>query len=383
VVPAKPRLPRTGRTVLDGLGRPVLGARHGAPDVVDWSALAAQLRPGRVAGMLRHRRWVYAVAATDELLVALAVVDGATTGTAFCMVTDVRTGEVLVDSSRPGANGPLVEVSDHPAEGLDASYRLPGTDYRIVRQRGSSQTQIRVRLRRTRDSLPGLRLVPGISSAPWLRDLPTAQSRPWVDIDLVLESGVAPPLTAVSQLDVEGGLVTSTVKTAAMPAWGTVTVHDDEQGVRRCSLDGGTGGLDYTNGYLPRRLQWQWAYATGRLADGRLFGINLVSNFSGTGDAPAENAVWLDGALVPLDPRARILHDPGDRTRPWLVRTVDSGVHLRFTPVAEHSESLNLGVLRSRFVQPTGTFDGHVMVEGQRVEVSGLPGVVEDQDILW
>jgi hypothetical protein len=369
--------------VLDGLGRPVEGARHGAPQVVDWSALADADRPGRLARVLRHRRWVYAFAATDEVVVALAVVDGATTGTAFCMVTDVRTGEVLVDSSRPGGAGPLVQVSDHPGEGLSATYRLPGTEYAITRGPGSAETRISVRLRRTADSLPGLRWVPGLGRVPWLRDLPTAGERPWVDIDVVLEPSVAPPLTAVSRLDVEGGLVTSTVKTAAMNVWGTVRVQGTGAQVRTLPLDGGTGGLDYTNGFLPRQLQWRWAYATGRLADGRLFGLNLVSGFSGLGDRAAENALWLDGALVPLDPRARILFDPADRSRPWLVRTVDGSVHLRFTPVAVHSEALNLGLLRSSFVQPTGVFHGHVVVDGQEVAIDGLPGVVEDQDIVW
>ncbi len=40
---------------------------------------------------------MYIFAATPELSVAAALVDGAVTGTGFLMVTDTRTGEVIVE----------------------------------------------------------------------------------------------------------------------------------------------------------------------------------------------------------------------------------------------------------------------------------------------
>ena len=385
VLPAKPRLPRAGKTVLDGLGVPVFGARHGSVERVDWSSLAADYRRHPVLSYLRRRRWVYATATTDRLLIALAVVDGGVTGTAFCMITDLRTGQTIIDSSRPGGVKPLVHVGDQPAQGLNANYRLPGTEYRIAREPDSNEVRIAIRLRSTAESLPGLRWIPGIRRIPVARDLPTASTAPWVDVDLTLEPTVAPPLTAISKVDADGGLVTSTVKTAAMNAWGTVTIHgsDPEEAPHTLSLDAGTGGMDYTNGFLPRRTSWRWAYTTGRLGDGRLFGLNLVSEFSGIGDAATENAVWLDGALVPIDPRVRVIFDRRDPHRPWTVRTVDGSLHLHFAPLAVHDEALNLGVLRSRFVQPTGLYSGHIMVEGERIVLDRMPGVIEDQDILW
>ncbi len=384
VLPPKPRLPRSGKTVLDGLGVPVFGARHGAVERVDWSALSAEHRRHPVVAFLRHRRWVFATATTDRHLISLAIVDGGITATAFCMVTDLVSGETLVDSSRPGA-GPLAHVGDQPLEGLQASYRLPGTDYRISTEPGSREVRIRVRLRKTSESLPGLRWVPGIRNVPVARDLPTASARPWVDVDLTLEPTVAPPLTAISRVDAHGGLVTSTMKTAAMNAWGTVTVHgeDPEAAPRQVLLDGGTGGLDYTNGFLPRHTRWRWAYATGRLADGRLFGLNLVSEFSGIGDEAVENAVWLDGALIPMDPKVRVLFSRRDLHAPWTVRTLDGSIHLSFAPLAVHDEALNLGLLHSKFVQPTGHYTGHITVDGEQIYIDRMPGVIEDQDIRW
>lgn len=385
VLPEKPRLPKAGKTVLDGVGVPVFGARHGSVETVDWSALHKDYRRNPLVSFLRHRRWVYATACTDRLFVALAIVDGGVSGTAFCMITDLETGEVIANSSRPGGTRPLVQVSDNPTEGLLASYRLPGTEYRIYREAGSSETKISVRLRNTAESLPGLRWVPGITSIPVLRDLPTASTRPWLEVELTLESTVAPPLTAISQVEADGGLVTSTVKSAAMNSWGTVTIHGEKSGEapRTLSLDNGTGGMDYTNGFLPRHTAWHWAFTTGRLGDGRLFGLNLVSEFSGIGDNAHENGVWLDGALVPLSPSVRVIFDKSDLTKPWTVRTVDGSVHLSFQPLTVYREGLNLGLIRSKFVQPTGLFTGHVMVEGERVVIDRMPGVVENQDIVW
>lgn len=381
VIPPRPRLPRIGKSILNGLGVPVFGARQGSPETVDWSGLAEEFRPNPVRSFLRHRKWVYVSAATDQLMVTVAVCDGTVSGTAFCMITDLKTGKVLADSSRPGATRPLVSVGDAPLAGLLATYRLPGTDYRIWQEPDSKELHVRVRLRSARESLPGLRSLPAVASLPWVRELPTASANPWVEIDLTLEPTTAKPLTSVSRLESEGGLVSSTIKTAAMNVWGSVRVHGEDGGTY--SLDGGTGGTDYTNGFLPRHTQWQWAYATGRLTDGRLFGINLVSQFSGLGDNASENCAWLDGALVPLDSRARVTFDRTDLSRPWTVRTVDGSVHLTFEPAAVHDEYLNLGLLRSKFVQPTGFYSGHVMVDGERVELDRLPGVIEDQDIVW
>lgn len=385
VLPPKPQLPKAGKRVLDGVGAPVFGPRHGAVELVDWSQLHEDYRRNPLVSFLRHKRWVYALASTDELLVAVAVVDAGPTGTAFCMVTDLATGETIASSTRPGGSKPLVSVNDYPMDGLQARYRLPGTEYAVWREPGSNETNVRVRLRGTGDSLPGLRWVPGLSQVPGLRSLPTASTRPWLDIDLNLESTVAPPLTAVTAVDADGGLVTSTMKSAAMNAWGTVTLHpeDPDEAPRTLQLDGGTGGLDYTNGFLPHHTAWRWAYTTGRLGDGRLFGLNLVSGFSGIGDNATENAAWLDGVLVPLSPQVRVLVDKHDLRKPWTVRTVDGSVHLRFEPLAIHRHGLNLGVMRSRFVQPTGLFTGHVIVDGERVAIERMPGVVENQDVLW
>lgn len=382
VVAPQQSLPVAPKSVLDETGHPNYGSFHGAIPKVDWSGLVATLRKDPVTSFLRHRRWVYAMAATDEILVAVAVMDAGATGTAFTMVTDLKTGEVIADSSRPGATGPLVHVSDEPGEGLLASYRLPATHYEITREPGSKETRFLITLDRTSAALPGLRWLPVVSDLPVIRDLPTARRAPWLQVDLTLESGASPDLSVISPIEAEGGMTHSTVKSAAMNAWGTITIHG-EGGPQVLPLDGGIGGMDYSNGFLPRHTRWQWAYGTGRLQDGRVVGFNLTSEFSGIGDKSGENVLWLDGRVIPLDSRARLLFNATDESKEWIVRTVDGSVHLQFKPLATHVESLNLGLIQSNFRQPTGTFSGHIDIDGERVLVDRIPGVAEDQDIRW
>ena len=54
-------------------------------------------------------------------------------------------------------------------------------------------------------------------------------------------------------------------------------------------------------------------------------------------------------------------------------------VELAFTPEAVHRERKELALVRTRFAQVAGTFDG--VVGGRRV--AALPGVVEDHWARW
>jgi hypothetical protein len=73
-----------------------------------------------------------------------------------------------------------------------------------------------------------------------------------------------------------------------------------------------------------------------------------------------------------------------DRERPaepW--RLEGEGIDLRFEVGAVHSQYTNLLVVRSYFLQPVGTFHGTIRVGGDTRTLDGVPGVVEDQDVLW
>lgn len=340
------------------------GARFG-----DYVGLTPVLRPPGITGapgrrhveqFLRHKRWMYTFAATPEILVTAAIVDAGPTGTAFLTVADRRTGHLLADVSRPGGTGPLVSVNDRPGEGHRSRYRTPGTAVAMHARDGVLSVRAKI------GSPIGL----------------PAVGRPSVHLRLDFDTSASPALTVISDLDTEPPLVSTTGKSACLPVSGSVSVQ--REGSRHeFDMEGALGGFDYTSGLLPRRTRWRWAYLTGELADGRTVGVNVSAGFSGLHGRARENSLWLDGRLHALDPDAAISYRPDDPGQPWHVTTADGLVDLTFHPVGVHRESLNLGVFRSRFLQPVGSFTGTIETDGETVVIDGLPGVVENQDVIW
>lgn len=338
------------------------GPRYG-----DYQGLSRTLTPpphegltAPVSHFLRHKRWMYTFAATADVIVTCAIVDAGPTGTTFLTIADRRTGHLLADVSRPGGLRPLMAINDHPGDGHRARYRMPGSDVRM-----STEDQ-------------ALRVQAKIGSPVGL----PALSKPAVEIDMVLDIAAQPALTVVSDLATDPPRVSTTGKNAALPVTGSVVVRLGGF-VHTFDLAGGLGGFDYTSGHLPRHTQWRWAFLTGRLIDGRAIGMNLTANFSGLERNSRENSVWLDGELFSLDRHAIIEYDENEPSKPWHVSTADGAVALEFHPIGVHRESLNLGLIRSAFLQPVGEFTGTIRVDGQDVTIERMAGVVENQDTVW
>jgi hypothetical protein len=114
----------------------------------------------------------------------------------------------------------------------------------------------------------------------------------------------------------------------------------------------------------------------GNETRGRPIAFNLTQGFVGE----AECAAFFDGRVRPLD-EPSITFDAGEPTAPWLLRSND--LDLTFRASAVHAQKTNLVLLRSRFLQPVGTFRGTIRIDGTEVDLDGVPGVVEDQDVLW
>lgn len=353
-------LPDLAGGILTDDGTPRFGVHRGIPASFDYTGLPRPYARNRIASFLRHKRWTYVFVATDEVIVVAAIVNAGPTGTGFLMATDRATGEVLADVSRPGGAGPLVSTNDRPTAGHRAHYVLPGT-FMTVR---GDEAELRLRATFHR-----------FGRVPVLQD-------PWIDLDVRLCTDSHEGATTVMELRGDAPLVSATAKNAALTSRGQLTVRRDGRTLEY-DLSEGFGGFGYTNGFLPRHTAWRWAFLTGMLPDGRTLGVNLTGGFSGLGDHSEENTCWLGGTLHRLDPAARISFDRDDPQQPWRIFTADRAVDLDFVPLAVHRESLNLGALRSRFIQPTGHFTGSLVVDGEELAIDAMPGVVEDQDILW
>ncbi len=73
--------------------------------------------------------------------------------------------------------------------------------------------------------------------------------------------------------------------------------------------------LDWGRGVWEYRSFWNWASASGFLADGRRIGLNLGCGF-GDLSAATENCLVLEGRVHKLD-QVRFEYDPADYSQPW------------------------------------------------------------------
>lgn len=134
---------------------------------------------------------------------------------------------------------------------------------------------------------------------------------------------------------------------------------------RRTELDA-RAVIDDTAGYYERHTRWKWCAGVGRDAGGRELAWNLVS---GVNDPPtgSERTVWVDG-----EPR-----EVGPCTFADDLSSVDA---LRFAPEAVRERRDNLGLIRSSYRQPFGTFSG-ALPDG--IEPAESYGVMESHDAWW
>lgn len=176
-------------------------------------------------------------------------------------------------------------------------------------------------------------------------------------LDLSLQFTPAPGIETVCPA---GRLYAWTAKRAPLAATATLRVGADERRHEGRVL------VDDTAGYYPRHTVWFWAAGVGHSPDGQSLAWNLVS---GVNDPPrdSERAVWVDG--VPIEP-------PPCTFAPDLSAVDD----LRFSAEATLVRRTNLGLVRSDYRQPMGTFAG--TLPGGLVVCDGL-GVMERHDAWW
>jgi hypothetical protein len=314
-------------------GKPTLGSFRGGFRRVDVSPLA-----GPVARFFTRKRWVYVAIAKPPLLVAACVVDLGYSATAFAFAYDSEQRRLLGDVS---AIGMRASMSDTAQEGCDAVFRSKALDVSVRRPAGSTAYHVVVRSRA-------------------------------FTVDAQLDSIGAPPsLTAAARLS--ESRISTTEKRALLATTGRL----EAGGVSR-DLDGGLGGYDYTHGLLPRRTRWNWAFLLGTTDRGEPIALNLVEGFMGE----AECGAFTPDETVPLS-EGRFAFDAKTPLAPWSVCTADGTTSLSFSPGAAHVEKKNLLFVRSRFIQPVGTFSGTIGLGSRRVSVAHALGVVEDQDVLW
>lgn len=312
-------------------GLPRFGRYQGLAAAPGWEHLAPPHARHPLWRRLHHKRWHFVALVTDELFCGVAIVDIGWSNTAFAYVFDRGARRVVAACSPLGVVGLTASVGATVAAG--ARFAIPGRRIAIEAD-GAHGHRLQLRAGRFR-----------IEAA---------------------YAGEGPRLLAIGPV-FDGGSVHSTQKSPGLALSGQV-----EADGRRYRLDGGIASYDFSNGLLGRRTAWRWISAHGAG-----IGLNLQAGYFGE----AENALWLDGCLIPLAGVAVTVEPDGC----WLLATSDGLLDLRFIPEGTRSDDKQLLVASSRMRQHVGRFDGWVRPapDAPRRAVTGLAGLAEDYRARW
>ena len=168
-------------------------------------------------------------------------------------------------------------------------------------------------------------------------------------------------------------------KINCMPAEGRLQYGDIVENLTQTNC---LGSLDWGRGVWEYQSFWNWASASGFLADGQTVGLNLGCGF-GDLSAATENCMVLNGKVHKLD-QVKFGYDANDYLHPWTF--TDSGDRLRldFTPFKERIAKTNLGIIFSEVHQMLGKYSGTVRTdEGEIIKISNLIGFAEEHQARW
>lgn len=165
-----------------------------------------------------------------------------------------------------------------------------------------------------------------------------------------------------------------TYKNACFPSKITINYKG-----KQYNSEGNYGTIDFSKGYPPRHTFWNWSAIVGKTADNQLFGANLLDGHNGK----YENVAWIgeDKLLLPVTQYTYTKGKNIDKDK-WYVKSTDGTLEAVFTPLGSKRENVNAVVLKSKFVQCFGKYEGKVKQNGKWVEFVGY-GPAEEHEALW
>lgn len=297
----------------------------------------------------RTKRWRFVGLFTPKLIIGCAVVHAGYVGTSFAYACELETKRMFEFS----AMSPL-------AEAVHLTDRVDSGEFAFI----SGSNQI-------------IQLFDAKSGKETLNvDVQAKEGRFIVEAEIDIRKELTTPHQMISPTPKDRFVFTH--KAAGMPAKGEVILPSGNFRLEeRCAY----AGVDHSVGYHDRNWQWRWASLAGRTKEGKRIGLNLVDPILHPNIH--ENALWVEGERILLS-RAHFHFDREKILSPWQIETENGLVSLEFTPIGERSESIDAGVIASRFHQPFGFYNGVIKTtEGEALTVEKMPGVVEDHFARW
>ncbi len=146
------------------------------------------------------------------------------------------------------------------------------------------------------------------------------------------------------------------------------------------------GTLDWGRGVWTYDNTWYWGSFQAVLNDGRKVGWNIGYGFGNTEKA-SENMVFVDGTSHKLDQvQFNIPQKDGqdDFMSPWTFGSNDGRFKMKFEPIIDRYEPLDVKVLMMIPHQVFGKFSGTIILDdGSKLKIENLIGFAEKVHNKW
>ncbi|MDJ0761954.1 MAG: DUF2804 domain-containing protein [Myxococcota bacterium] len=297
----------------------------------------------------RAKRWRFVGLFSPSLVTGVAVVDVGYSGSTFAYGVDMDQN-LMAEFHTMTLLGRHIRISDHSTDG-EATYEKGKTRIQLTYRSGGDVSRV---------------------------DVYAPTDNGILEIEAVFDESHTVALPHQIVTPTPGGRWVYTHKAAGMPASGRAVINGRTIDFPESAT---FAAVDHTVGYHDYHWEWRWASLGGLANDGRRVGLNLVDPIHDP--VNQENALWVDGRRYPLH-RARFERDQRDVIAPWRVTTLDGTVDLAFRPQCARKETINLGIVKSCYAQPIGVYSGTIQPPvGEKLTLTGIPGVAEDHDARW
>ncbi|MFZ5809953.1 MAG: DUF2804 domain-containing protein [Chloroflexota bacterium] len=317
--------------------------------LLDCNLEAARFYPLRFLQRFRLKRWDYYAVFLPERFFSATIADLGYAGNIFVYTLDFAGG----DLHEEGLVIPLARGIYLPRNSSQGVSSYEGKGVRLRFEANEEKRRIQV-------SWPGFHQGRGIEA-----DITLSVPPPGESMNIVIPIGKR--------------RFYLNRKINCLPASGRL-----DYGSLHYELDDNTciGSLDWGRGVWEYRSFWNWASASGFIADGRTVGLNLGCGF-GDLSAATENALILENRIHKLG-QVSFNYDSQDYMKPWQFTDDEGRLSLTFTPFKDRTARTNLGIIFSEVHQMFGRYQGWVITDdGEKVNLSDLAGFAEEHHARW
>ncbi|MFK7796212.1 MAG: DUF2804 family protein [Aureispira sp.] len=137
------------------------------------------------------------------------------------------------------------------------------------------------------------------------------------------------------------------------------------------------GSLDYSKGYPPHHIRWNWTSFMGKLDDGTPIGINAVNGIN----KELENALWIGNKIERL---GKMEYPPSTHPveKSWFVKAKNDRLQLQLQPEGIRRQDINFKFLKSHLKQFLGPMKGKIYRQETWQNFEGY-GVMEYHEAYW